>query len=317
MHVPVLVDEVRTLLQPERGGTFVDCTVGLGGHARMLLEGGATRLIGIDRDTSALALATAELSRFGDRVTLVHADYREIEAVLDAEGVGHVSGLLADLGVSSMQLDAEGRGFSFRRDEPLDMRMDRTRGETAAELIDRADETELADAIYQFGEERRSRQVARAIVAARQQARIETTGRLAEIVRRAVAARGWQRIDPATRTFQALRIWVNRELDGLDSFIGSAAGRLQADGRMALIAFHSLEDRVVKHTLRALSRPPSYEERLAGQAGEALLQVLTKHPVIASDAEAAANPRARSAKLRGAVRIRSAAAQESELRRDR
>jgi len=288
-----LLDEVRTLLQPERGGVFVDCTVGLGGHARMLLEGGATRLIGIDRDTDALALARTALGGFGDRVTLVHADYREIADVLDAQGVTAVAGLLADFGVSSMQLDAEGRGFSFRRDEPLDMRMDRTAGETAADMIDRVDETELADAIYQFGEERRSRQVARAIVTARQHGRIETTGRLAEIVRRAVAARGWQRIDPATRTFQALRIWVNRELDGLDSFIGRAASRLQVDGRMALIAFHSLEDRVVKHTLRDL----------AG-GDEAVLKVLTKHPVVAGQAEAAANPRARSAKLRAAVRVR-------------
>jgi 16S rRNA (cytosine1402-N4)-methyltransferase len=303
-HVPVLVDEVRALLQPERGGVFVDCTVGLAGHSRMLLEGGATRLIGIDRDTDALAIARQALSEFGDRVTLVHADYREIAGVLDAQGIAEVSGLLADFGVSSMQLDTEGRGFSFRRDEPLDMRMDRTTGETAADLIDRADETELADAIYQFGEERRSRQVARAIVMARQQGRIETTGRLADIVRRGVAARGWQRIDPATRTFQALRIWVNRELDGLDSFIGSAASRLQADGRMALIAFHSLEDRVVKHTLRALSSSPSYEERLAGKVKEVSVKVLTKHPVIASDAEAATNPRARSAKLRAAVRVK-------------
>ncbi len=306
-HVPVLVDEVRALLQPERGGTFVDCTVGLAGHARMLLESGATRLIGIDRDTDALAIASEALASFGDRVTLVHADYREIASVLDAQGVAEVAGLLADLGVSSMQLDAEGRGFSFRRDEPLDMRMDRTTGETAAELIDRADEKTLADAIYQFGEERRSRQVARAIVAARQQAPIETTARLAEIVRRAVAARGWQRIDPATRTFQALRIWVNGELDGLDSFIGRAAQRLQDGGRMALIAFHSLEDRVVKHTFRALSRPPSLDERAsAGPASseQAMLKVLTKHPVIATDAEAAANPRARSAKLRAAVRVR-------------
>jgi 16S rRNA (cytosine1402-N4)-methyltransferase len=292
-HVPVLVDEVRALLQPERGGTFVDCTVGLAGHARLLLESGATRLIGIDRDSDALAIARASLAGFGDRVTLVHADYRELAAVLDAQGVGEVAGLLADLGVSSMQLDADGRGFSFRRDEPLDMRMDRTRGETAAERIDRVDEAELADVIYRFGEERRSRQVARAIVYARQQSRIETTGRLAEIVRRAVAARGWQRIDPATRTFQALRIWVNGELDGLDSFIGAAAARLQLAGRMALISFHSLEDRVVKHTFRALSR-----------GDEAVLKVLTKHPVIATDAEAAANPRARSAKLRAAVRIR-------------
>jgi len=296
---------MRALLQPERGGIFVDCTVGLGGHARMALEHGAGRLIGIDRDPDALVLAGAALEGFGDRVTLVHADYREIGAVLDAQGVQDVAGVVADLGVSSMQLDREGRGFSFRRDEPLDMRMDRTQGETAAELIDRVDERELADVIYQFGEERRSRQVARAIVTARQQGRIETTGRLAEIVRRAVAARGWQRIDPATRTFQALRIWVNRELDGLDSFIGAAANRLQLDGRIVVIAFHSLEDRVVKHTLRDLSRPPSLEDRAsAGPARAAvLMKVLTKHPIVAGEAEAAANPRARSAKLRAAVRV--------------
>jgi 16S rRNA (cytosine1402-N4)-methyltransferase len=304
-HVPVLLDEVRALLQPERGGTFVDCTVGLGGHARMVLAGGATRVIAIDRDSDALAVARTALAEFGDRVSFVHADYRELGAVLDAQGVGEVSGLLADLGVSSMQLDQEGRGFSFRRDEPLDMRMDRTKGETAAEMIDRVEEHELADVIYQFGEERRSRQVARAIVMARSQAPITTTGRLAEIVRRGVAARGWQRIDPATRTFQALRIWVNRELDGLDSFIGLAAARLQLEGRLAVIAFHSLEDRVVKHTLRDLSRPPSLEERAsAGQARAVVMRVLTKHPIVASEAEAAANPRARSAKLRAAVRVR-------------
>ncbi len=311
-HVPVLLDEVRSLLEPERGGTFVDCTVGLGGHARMLLEHGATRLIGIDRDTDALALAKAALAPFGDRVTLAHADYREMAAVIDAHGIGELSGVLADLGVSSMQLDGDGRGFSFRRDEPLDMRMDRTQGETAAELLDRVDEHELADVIYQFGEERRSRQVARAIVAARQQGRIETTGRLAEIVRRGVAARGWQRIDPATRTFQALRIWVNRELDGLDSFIGAAAARLQLDGRIAVISFHSLEDRVVKHTLRGLSRPASFDmgagvpdrRAAAPQSEGVVLKVLTKHPIVAGEAESDANPRARSAKLRGAARVR-------------
>ncbi len=293
------------LLEPERGGIFVDCTVGLAGHSRVLLERGASRLIGIDRDPSALEIARGALSEFGDRVALVHADYRGIDAVLDAQGVTEVAGVLADLGVSSMQLDTEGRGFSFRRDEPLDMRMDRTSGETAAELIDRADEKELADAIYQFGEERRSRQVAHAIVLARQRGRIETTGQLAEIVRRAVAARGWQRIDPATRSFQALRIWVNRELEGLDSFIGRAAARLQVGGRVALIAFHSLEDRVVKHTLRALARSSSLDDpATARPAGEVLVKVLTKHPVIATDAEAAANPRARSAKLRAATRVR-------------
>jgi len=292
-HVPVLLDEVRALLQPERGGLFVDCTLGLGGHSRMLLASGATRVIGIDRDTDALAIARETLAEFGDRVTFVHADYREVAEVLDRQGVTEVAGLLADFGVSSMQLDADGRGFSFKRDEPLDMRMDRSRGETAADLIDRVDETELADVIYRFGEERRSRQVARAIVMARGQSPITTTGRLAEIVRRGVAARGWQRIDPATRTFQALRIWVNRELDELDSFIGRAASRLQVGGRLALISFHSLEDRVVKHTLRDLAR-----------GDEALIKVLTKHPVVAGDAEAAVNPRARSAKLRAAVRVR-------------
>jgi 16S rRNA (cytosine1402-N4)-methyltransferase len=292
VHVPVLVDEVRTLLEPERGGVFVDCTVGLGGHARMLLEGGASRLVGIDRDTDALAVATSALEPWVDRVTLVHANYRELADVLDRLGLKTVSGVLADFGVSSMQLDAEGRGFSFKRDEPLDMRMDRTRGETAAEMLDRVDEGELADIIYRFGEERRSRQVAYGIVMARQQAPITTTGRLAEIVRRGVRARGWQRIDPATRTFQALRIWVNGELDGLESFIGTAASRLEAGGRLALISFHSLEDRVAKHTLRDLAR-----------GEEATVKVLTKHPVTASEAEAAANPRARSAKLRAAVRV--------------
>ena len=272
----------------------------------MLLDGGASRLVGIDRDQDAIALASDALAGFGDRVTLVHADYRDLAAVLDGRGIGMVAGVLADLGVSSMQLEREGRGFSFRRDEPLDMRMDRTRGPTAAELIDRAGEEELADVIFEFGEERRSRRVARAIVTARQGAPITTTGRLAEIVRRAVAARGWQRIDPATRTFQALRIWVNRELDGLDAFIGAAVSRLQVGGRLAVIAFHSLEDRVVKHTLRRLSRPSSLDERAgAGQdAEQVVVQVLTKHPIVASDAEAAANPRARSAKLRGAVRVR-------------
>src|SRR5687767_15642940 len=237
----------------------------------MVLEAGATRLIGIDRDTDALALAGAALEPFAERVTLVHADYREIDAVLDAQGVKDVAGVLADLGVSSMQLDREGRGFSFRRDEPLDMRMDRTQGETAADLLDRVDEHELADVIYQFGEERRSRQVARAIVMARQQGRIDTTGRLAEIVRRGVAARGWQRIDPATRTFQALRIWVNGELEGLDAFLERAVRLLAAGGRLAIITFHSLEDRIVKHTLRGIAA-----------AGDAW-RVLTRKPISPAD----------------------------------
>jgi 16S rRNA (cytosine1402-N4)-methyltransferase len=292
VHVPVLVDQVRSLLQPERGGVFVDCTLGLGGHARMLLEHGATRIIGIDRDVDAIGLARAALEPWSDRVTFVHGDYRQLDALLDRAGVDRVNGLLADLGVSSMQLDAAGRGFSFRRDEPLDMRMDRTTGSPAGEMLDEIDETELADVIFRFGEERRSRQVARAIVHARNSAPIRTTGRLAEIVRRAVAARTWQRIDPATRTFQGIRIWVNGELEGLAEFIGTAARRLAPAGRLAVIAFHSLEDRIVKHTLRDLAR-----------GDESLVSLLTKHPVMATDAEVALNPRARSAKLRAAIRL--------------
>ncbi|MCC7178683.1 MAG: 16S rRNA (cytosine(1402)-N(4))-methyltransferase RsmH [Acidobacteria bacterium] len=295
-HVPVLVDEVRSLLDPARGGMFVDGTVGLGGHARMLLEGGADRLIGLDRDRDALAVARGTLAGFGDRVELVHADYRSLDEVLDARGIAHVAGILLDLGVSSMQLDQPGRGFSFRRDEPLDMRMDRSRGETAAERLATVEEAELADVIYQFGEERKSRRVARAIVEARRASPVETTGQLAAIVRRAVGG-PWQRIDPATRTFQALRIWVNAELDGLESCIGRAVERLQpageaAGGRMAVIAFHSLEDRIVKHAFRAMA-----------QGDRRAVRLLTKRPVVAGDEEVAANPRARSAKLRAVERL--------------
>ena len=296
-HVPVLVEEVRSLLEPERGGVFVDGTLGLGGHARMLLEGGADLLIGLDRDQAALAIAREALAAFGDRVELVHADYRTLDAVLDARGVGRVAGILLDLGVSSMQLDAPGRGFSFRRDEPLDMRMDQSSGETAAERLATVEETELADVIYQFGEERKSRRVARAIVEARRTTPIERTGQLAAIVRRAVGG-PWQRIDPATRTFQALRIWVNGELDGLDSCIGRAVERLQpagestGGGRLAVIAFHSLEDRIVKHAFRAMAHGDQRTVRL-----------MTKRPVVAGDEEVAANPRARSAKLRAVERL--------------
>ena len=291
-HVPVLTVEVLQHLRPEGGGLFVDCTVGLGGHARALLEAGATRLIGLDRDPDALAIARATLARWADRVELVHADYRSIEEVLDGCGVTLVDGALADLGVSSMQLDAEGRGFSFQRDEPLDMRMDRTRGDTAADLIARSSETEIADAIFTFGEERFSRRIARAVVDARQEQPITTTARLASIVRRSIPRRGYQRIDPATRTFQAVRIWVNRELDGLDRFLHAAVRRLRAGARLVVITFHSLEDRIVKHTFRALEH-----------ASDAAVKVLTKKPIVPGEDEVRRNPRARSAKLRAAERL--------------
>jgi 16S rRNA (cytosine1402-N4)-methyltransferase len=291
LHEPVLVREVVTLLQPERGGLFVDCTVGLGGHSRALLEAGASRILGLDRDADALALAASELAAFADRVELVHADYRDLERVLDARGIERVQGTLADLGLSSMQLGAEGRGFSFQRDEPLDMRMDRSRGETAASLLATVEEEELANVIFQHGEERYSRRIARAIVQARRASPLSTTGQLAQIVRRAIPVRGHQRIDPATRTFQALRIWVNRELEGLDAFLQSAARRLLAGARLAVIAFHSLEDRIVKHTFRALAQ------------GEAAVSILTKRPLEAGEDEVTRNPRARSAKLRAIERL--------------
>ena len=280
--MPVLLDEVLQLLQPARGALFVDCTVGLGGHARALLEGGASRLIGLDRDPMALTHAAGALAEFAGRVDLVHADFRELGRVLDERGVTGVDGVLADLGVSSLQLEAEGRGFSFRRDEPLDMRMDTTRGDTAADLLARVDETELANLIFQFGEERHSRRIARLLVAARQEQPLTRTGRVADLVRRASRTRGWQRIDPATRTFQALRIWVNQELEGLDAFLERTVARLSPGGRFAVITFHSLEDRIVKHTFRRLE----------------MVRVLTKRPIVPGGEEVSRNPRARSAKLR-------------------
>jgi 16S rRNA (cytosine1402-N4)-methyltransferase len=290
-HVPVMTAEVLQHLRPQNGGLFVDCTVGLGGHARALLEAGATRLVGLDRDLDALARAAETLAPWRDRVELVHADYRTIAEVLDERQVAAVDGALADLGVSSMQFDAAGRGFSFQRDEPLDMRMDRSQGETAADFIARATEVELADTIFRYGEERFSRRIARALVETRRETPVTGTAQLAAIVRRSIPRRGYTRIDPATRTFQALRIWVNRELDGLDRFLEVAVSRLRAGARFAIITFHSLEDRIVKHTLRALERR------------EALIKVLTKKPLIPDENEVQRNPRARSAKLRVAERM--------------
>jgi 16S rRNA (cytosine1402-N4)-methyltransferase len=289
-HQPVLTTEIVEQLAASRAELIIDCTVGLGGHARALLDAGASRLIGLDRDLMALAEAKKALRPYGDRVELVHGDYRNIGAVLDARRIERVSGVLADLGVSSMQLDAPGRGFSFQRDDPLDMRMDTSTGVTAARALADVDERALADLIYEFGEERHARRIARAIVEARSTSPIETTGRLAEVVRRAVPRKGYSRIDPATRTFQAVRIWVNRELDGLDVFLTQAVRRLEAGRRLAVVTFHSLEDRIVKHTLRALQ-----------SAGD--LSVRTKRPVVPTEAEIERNPRARSAKLRVAERI--------------
>jgi len=291
-HEPVMTREVLAYLAPERGGVFLDCTAGLGGHSKAILEAGATRVIGLDRDPAALAIAAQTLHAWRDRVDLVHSDYRSFQAVLEQRGIARVDGALADLGMSSLQLEGEGRGFSFQREDPLDMRMDPTEGATAADLLRDAEESEIADAIYRYGEERFSRRIARSIAFMRARAPIETTAQLASIVRRAVPRRGFSRIDPATRTFQALRIWVNQELEGLDAFLAALAERLQAGARMVIITFHSLEDRIVKHTMRALA-----------QRDNAPIRILTKKPVVPGADEIERNPRARSAKLRVAERI--------------
>jgi 16S rRNA (cytosine1402-N4)-methyltransferase len=282
-HASVLLAESLELLAVRPGGLYVDGTVGLGGHAAAILErsGPGGRLVGLDRDAEALEAAAERLRPFGARARLVHADYREIPSVLQGE---RADGVLLDLGTSSLQLDTPERGFSFRSEGPLDMRMDPSGGETAADVVNRARETDLADIIFRFGEERASRRIARAIVAARRQARIRTTTELAAIVRRA-AGRSRPGLDPATRTFQALRIHVNRELEGLGPALRAAAECLAPRGRMAVIAFHSLEDREVKQTFRAL-----------GTEG---FSVLTRRPLRPGAEETGANPRSRSARLRG------------------
>ena len=292
VHQAVLTAEVLTFLAPQRGGLFVDCTVGLGGHARVLLEHGASRVIGLDRDREALSQAHTALSAWAEHVELHHANYKDVDAVLNTSQISSVDGVLADLGVSSLHLDGEGRGFSFRRDEPLDMRMDQSTGQTAADLIRNTSEQTLADIIFKYGEERQSRRIARAIVEARRTSPVTSTGDLASIVRRSLRRRGYTRIDPATRTFQAIRIWVNQELEGLEVALEAMCRRLRTGARLVVISFHSLEDRIVKHTFRALER-----------GGEVAIRVLTKRPVIPQDEEVERNPRARSAKLRVAERV--------------
>lgn len=292
MHEPVMVTETLEWLDPGRGGLFVDCTVGLGGHAQALLRGGATRLIGLDRDSSALERAKENVALWSDRVELVHSDYRHLDNVLLTRGVTKVDGLLIDMGLSSMQLETPGRGFSFQRDEALDMRMDQSNGNTAAEILREADTTTLANVIHEFGEERYARRIARGIVRARANDSIETTGQLAAIVRRAIPYRGHTRIDPATRTFQAIRIWVNSELEELDNFLEMAVQKLSVGARLVAITFHSLEDRIVKHKFRALQ-----------EGSKVRLRVLTKRPLVPGEEESRRNPRSRSAKFRVIERI--------------
>src|SRR5580698_5124071 len=295
-HLPVLLEEVLTWLDPRPAGRYCDATLGLGGHARAVRERSAPdgRLLGIDRDPAALAAARLTLQPFGDRVTLVHSRFSQVREVLDRLGMVPIDGFVIDLGVSSPQLDRPERGFSFRNDGPLDMRMDPTTGETAADLLRRIDEEELVQIIREYGEERHAARVARAIIEARNSGDLDTTGKLAALVARAIPRHEYGK-NPATRTFQALRIAVNEELTELERFLEVAADCLRPGGRLCVIAFHSLEDRIAKRRLRALAGKDG--------GGPAVLRILTKHVVQASGEERARNPRARSAHLRAAERV--------------
>jgi 16S rRNA (cytosine1402-N4)-methyltransferase len=289
LHQPVLLKEVLAGLEPRAGGRYCDATLGLAGHAEALLEasGPDSRLWAFDRDADALALARQQLARFGARVELFHAPFSRCRVLLEQAGALPIDGCLVDLGVSSPQLDRAERGFSFRRSGPLDMRMDQSRGETAAAYLARVDEQELEGVLRDLGEERHARRIARFIVEDRDKEPITTTAALAALVARAIPRREHHK-DPATRTFQALRIAINGELAELERLLEDLPGCLAPGGRLAIISFHSLEDRMVKWRFRALAEP----------RGERHFRIVTKKPITADDSELAQNPRARSAKLR-------------------
>jgi 16S rRNA (cytosine1402-N4)-methyltransferase len=291
-HTPVLLDEVMEQLAPTAGGVYADVTVGGGGHARAILERSAPdgRLIGTDRDPSALEAASVALAQFGDRVVLRKARMSELREVLSSLDVEHVDGVIADLGVSSAQLDQRERGFSLASEGPIDMRMDPTQGDSALDLIGECNAEELANLIYRYGEEHRSRKIARSVRSAYEEGELETTADLRRAVHRATGPRRG-RIDPATKTFQALRIAVNEELAELEALLEQAPEILRLGGVVVVISFHSLEDRIVKHAFRDSEH----------------LVALTKRPIVASDDERENNPRSRSAKLRAARRVEVAA----------
>lgn len=308
VHLPVMPQQVLDLLEPRSGGLYVDATLGMGGHAESILQShDNTRVIGIDRDPESLDLARRRLTHFGERLTTVHEDYRHLPEILESLDLGRsgsIDGLVADFGISSYQLAAEGRGFSFQRDEPLDMRMDRSAGRTAAEIVAEEPEQELARIFFEYGEERRSRAFARALVRRRERKAIETTAELAGLVEQVSPRRG-RRIHPATRVFQALRIAVNGELQGIDKFVLDSVEALQARGRLVLLSFHSLEDRLVKTSLHQLSHQCSCPRSLPRCACRTpdRVRVLTRKPLRPLPEEVAANPRSRSAKLRAAEKL--------------
>ena len=311
-HVPVLGREAVEMLAPRDGGTYVDATFGAGGYSRAILDAADTNVIGIDRDRSAIAAGFELVDRSDGRLTLVEDKFSNLADVCAAQGVNAVDGVVMDVGVSSMQLDEAQRGFSFRLDGPLDMRMGHE-GPTAADVIARASEADLASIFYIFGEERHSRSVARAIVAARGEAPIATTRALAEIVGKVVWARPGE-IHPATRTFQALRIFVNEELDELQLALSAAERVLKPGGRLVVVSFHSLEDRIVKNFFNARGKAASGSRHLPETTQAAPgFRILTKRPVTPDDDELSANPRARSAKLRAAERTDAPALPPGDL----
>ncbi|MFL6263539.1 MAG: 16S rRNA (cytosine(1402)-N(4))-methyltransferase RsmH [Thermoanaerobaculia bacterium] len=304
-HVPVLLAETLEYLAPERGGVFVDGTLGLGGHAEALLRASPdVQLIGIDRDREALARAADRLAGFGPRVRLVEANFHQLMATLAGLGVRAIAGFLADLGVSSLQLETPARGFSFRFDGPLDMRMGLSET-TASDLVNQASEGELETIFRDYGEERHARRIARAIARARTEKPITTTGELKALVDAAKGPRALreERIDPATRVFQALRIAVNQELAGLERCIEEAVQLLETGGRLVVISYHSLEDRIVKTSLRDLAHGEVDPVTGRSRSETQLIEVLTRKPVRPTESEVDLNPRSRSAKLRAARRL--------------
>ena len=304
-HIPVLGCEALAWLAPRDGGLYVDATFGAGGYSRAILDAADTRVIAIDRDRTAIAGGFGLVEQAGGRLELVEGRFSRLDDICAARGVTAVDGVVMDIGVSSMQVDGAARGFSFRLDGPLDMRMSQA-GPTAADVIAKASETDLANIIYIFGEERRSRAVARAIAAARRAAPIATTRALAEIVAKVVRARP-NEIHPATRTFQALRIFVNEELDELYVALAAAERVLKPGGRLVVVSFHSLEDRIVKNFLVARARAGGGSRHRPELAqAEPRFEILTRRPVTPGEQEMRDNPRARSAKLRAAARTAAA-----------
>jgi 16S rRNA (cytosine1402-N4)-methyltransferase len=311
-HISVLGREAVEMLAPHDGGIYVDATFGAGGYSRAILDTAGTRVIGIDRDRSAITGGFDLVDRAGGRLTLVEDRFSNLDEVCAAQGIDAVDGVVMDVGVSSMQLDQAERGFSFRLGGPLDMRMGQD-GPTAADVIAKGSEADLANVIYIFGEERHSRAVARAIVAARKEAPITTTKALADIVSKVVHAKP-NEIHPATRTFQGLRIFVNAELDELHLALAAAERVLKPGGRLVVVSFHSLEDRIVKDFFNARGKTGGGSRHLPEMSQIApSFQILTKRPVTPGDAEVAANPRARSAKLRAAERTAASAHAAGEL----